>query len=215
MSLKRLVLPLAAIAVVLSYGPSSRAQNIIHEWSSVKVPPPPTLKRVTVDPKTTALLMMDFVKQICNAKRPRCVADLPNLVKLLDAARAHGLLVIHTTVPPVPIADTLPQLAVKGNEPVIAAWVNKFTLVNKDTGLEKLLKSKGITTIIASGTNVNGAELYTSSAASLRGFHVIVPVDAMPGSSAYEEQYVAYNFVHAPIVSKNITLTSIDRIKFK
>jgi hypothetical protein len=37
----------------------------------------------------------------------------------------------------------------------------------------------------------------------------------MPGSSAYEEQYVAYNFVHAPVVSSKITLTKIDMIKFK
>jgi nicotinamidase-related amidase len=214
MLLKGVILPVT-VATILSYTAPSSAQNIIDEWSSVKVPPAPALKMITVDPKTTALLMMDFVKRLCNAKRPRCMAAVPTLVKLLDAARANGLLVIRTTIPPVPIADTLPALAVKGNEPVIIAWVDKFTLVDKDTGLEKLLKDKGITTIIASGTNVNGAELYTSSAASLRGFNVIVPVDAMPGLNEYEEQYVAYNLVHAPIVSSKISLTSVDMIKFK
>jgi nicotinamidase-related amidase len=52
---------------------------------------------------------------------------------------------------------------------VVAAFVDKFMLGNKDTGLEKILKDKGITTVIAVGTAANGAVLYTSSAAALRG----------------------------------------------
>jgi nicotinamidase-related amidase len=99
---------------------------------------------------------------------------------------------------------------------VVAAFVDKFMLGNKDTGLEKILKDKGITTVIAVGTAANGAVLYTSSAAALRGFNVIVPVDGMSavGQNIYVEQYVAYNFTSAPIVSPKITLTSIDMIKF-
>jgi hypothetical protein len=62
----------------------------------------------------------------------------------------------------------------------------------------------------------HGAVLYTSSAAALRGFNVIVPVDGMSavGQNLYVEQYVAYNFTSAPIVSPKITLTSTDNIKF-
>lgn len=208
--------PLAALAAALSCAAPLHAQTIIDEWASVKAPPAPALKSVTVAPKTTALLVMDFVKQICNEKaRPRCVAAVPKIAKLLDAARAHNLMVIYTTIPPIPIADTLPALAPKGNEPVVKAWVNKFTLVDKDTGLEQMLKNKGITSVIAAGTAGNGAELYTVSAAALRGFNVIVPVDAMPASNAYTEQYVAYNFTSAPVVSSKITLTSIDMISFQ
>ena len=99
---------------------------------------------------------------------------------------------------------------------MVAAFVDKFMLGNKDTGLEKILKDKGITTVIAVGTAANGAVLYTSSAAALRGFNVIVPVDGMSavGQNIYVEQYVAYNFTSAPIISPKITLTSIDMIKF-
>ena len=79
------------------------------------------------------------------------------------------------------IGDTLPAVAPKGDEPVIVSFVDKFILGNKDTGLEKLLKDKGITTVITVGTAAHGAVLYTSSAASLRGFKVIVPVDGMSG----------------------------------
>lgn len=35
---------------------------------------------------------------------------------------------------------------------MVAAFVDKFMLGNKDTGLEKILKDKGITTVIAVGT---------------------------------------------------------------
>jgi len=125
-------------------------------------------------------------------------------------------MLISTTVPPVPIADTLPAVAPKGNEPVVVASVDKFMLGDKDTGLEKMLKEKGITNVITVGTAVHGAVLYTASAAALRGFNVIVPVDGMSGDGqiAYDEQAVAYILTHAPAVSAKITLTSIDMIKF-
>ena len=53
----------------LGRGVAGQAANIIDEWASVKAPPAPTLKPVTVDPKTTALLMLDFMNQNCS-KRP-------------------------------------------------------------------------------------------------------------------------------------------------
>jgi nicotinamidase-related amidase len=220
----RHLLSLTALAVALAYGAPAPAQTIIDEWSSVKVPPPPELKPVTLDPKTTALLMMDLYKQTCNMeRRPRCVASIPRIEKLLEAARAKGVTIVYTLVPtagpnvPAPvIGDTLPAVAPKGNEPVISSFVDKFMLGDKDTGLANILKDKGITTVIAVGTAANGAVLYTASAAALRGFNVIVPVDGMSGDGqdTYIEQYVAYNLTHAPILSPKVTLTRIDIISF-
>jgi hypothetical protein len=60
------------------------AQTIVDKWTSVSAPPAPQLKPVTVDPKTTALLMLDFMNQNCG-KRPACVASLPGMKKLLMA----------------------------------------------------------------------------------------------------------------------------------
>jgi hypothetical protein len=96
------------------------------------------------------------------------------------------------------------------------SFVDKFILKDKDTGLGKILKDKGITTVIAVGTAAHGAVLYTASAAALRGFNVIVPVDGMSGDGqdTYIEQYVAYNLTHAPILSPMVTLTRIDIISF-
>ncbi|MEA2981415.1 MAG: hypothetical protein QOF09_3238 [Alphaproteobacteria bacterium] len=213
MKLGFIVLAAALATITL---PASAA-SIIDEWASVKAPPAPALKPVAADPKTTALLVMDLVKQTCNnERRPRCVASIPKIETLVAAARAKGVMSIFTTVPPVPIADTLPSVAPQGGEPVVVAWVDKFLLGDKDTGLEKMLKDKGITTVIAVGTAAHGAVLYTSSAAALRGFNVIVPVDGMSGDgqNTYIEQYVAYHLTSAPVVSPKVTLTSIDMIKF-
>ena len=55
----------------------------------------PTLKPVTVDPKTTALLMLDFMKQNCG-KRPRCLATIPAMKKLLGEARAAKVPVVYS-----------------------------------------------------------------------------------------------------------------------
>jgi nicotinamidase-related amidase len=220
----RHLLSLAALAVALAYGAPAPAQTIIDEWSSVKAPPPPELKPVTVDPKTTALLVMDLIKQACNMeRRPRCIASIPRIEKLLADARAKGVTIIYTIFPspnpnvPNPvIGDTLPAIAPKGNEPVIVSFVDKFILNDKDTGLANILKDKGITTVIAVGTAAHGAVLYTASAAALRGFNVIVPVDGMSGDGqdTYIEQYVAYHLTRAPILSPKITLTRTDMISF-
>jgi nicotinamidase-related amidase len=213
----RCLLPLATVAAVLVCAMPSLAQTIIDEWQSVKAPPAPELKAVTLDPKTTALLVMDLVKQTCNnERRPRCVASIPKIEKLIAEARAHGMMLIYTTVPSVPIADTLPAITPKANDPVVVAAVDKFILGNQDTGLEKMLKDKGITSVITVGTAAHGAVLYTASAAALRGFNVIVPVDGMSGDgqNTFIEQYVAYNLTSAPVVSPKITLTRIDMVKF-
>jgi nicotinamidase-related amidase len=209
--------PFAALAAVMLFATPSLAQTIIDEWQSVKAPPAPELKAVTLDPKTSALLVMDLVKQTCNnERRPRCVASIPKIEKLIADARAKGVMLIYTTVPSVPIGDTLPPVAPMGNDLVVAAFVDKFILGNQDTGLEKMMKDKGITSVITVGTAAHGAVLYTSSAAALRGFNVIVPVDGMSGDgqNTFIEQYVAYNLTSAPVVSPKITLTRIDMIKF-
>jgi len=51
----------AAAAVLTALASPTHAANIVDEWANVKAPKAPELKAVTVDPKTTALLMLDFM----------------------------------------------------------------------------------------------------------------------------------------------------------
>jgi nicotinamidase-related amidase len=200
----------AACILVLGSSVPSSAQTIIDEWPSVKAPPAPELKNVTIDPKTTALLMLDFVKQNCNEKvRPRCPATLPAAKQLLTDARAKNVLVVYSIVGGT-IGDTVADVAPNGKETFVQAGPNKFL----NTELEKILKDNGIKTVIVAGTAANGAVLQTASEAVFRGFKAIVPVDTMSASNAYGEQYTAYHLVSAPLVAAGTTLTRVSMVKF-
>lgn len=213
MKQRRIVLSAVALAAVLTTVANismAQAADVMAEWASVKAPTPPELKPVTVDPKTTALLMMDFLPKFYCADKPHCVAALPALKKLLDAARAANATVIYSIAGNFTAADTLKEVAPLGNEPVVKAHADKFL----DTDLEKILKNKGIQTVIVTGTAGNGAVLYTGSAAALRGFKVIVPVDGLPSDSPYAEQLTVWQLANGPGFGKQITITRSDMIKF-
>jgi nicotinamidase-related amidase len=175
----------------------------------VKAPPAPALKPVTVDPKTTALLMLDFVPPTCGA-RPRCMASMPTMKKLLEQARASGMPVAHSVTGTTKAEDILKDVAPQAGEPVVQASVDKF----RNTELEKFLKDKGVQTVIVTGTAAHGAVLNTATAAVLRGMKVILPVDGVTASDTFTEQYVAWHMVNAPAVGPNTTLTKFDLLKF-
>lgn len=199
-----------AVVICLLWSPAF-SQTIIDEWSTVKVPPAPELKSVKIDPKVTALLMLDFNKQTCNAERnPRCIASIPKVQKLLMEARAKGVFVLYSLSSGAAVADIANELASLTGEPVVSSGPDKFF----GTDLEKILKEKGIKTVLAVGTASHGAVLYTASGAALRGMQVIVPVDGMSAGNTYAEQYVAWHLLNAPRISTLVTLTKIDLIGY-
>lgn len=188
------------------------AQTIIDDWSKVQPPPAPALKPAPVPAKKTALLVMDLLKQSCNAeRRPRCVASLPKVKSLIAAAQAKGVTVIWTHYPTAKPEDIWPEVAPPAGAKIIAANVDKFF----QTDLEKELKDKGITTVIAVGTAAHGALLYTASSAALRGFKVVVPVEGMSAETLYHEQATAVILTTAPGIANNVTLTKLDMISYE
>lgn len=199
---------IAAVAMTAALTLPAQANNIVDEWASTKAPAAPTLKPVTVDPKTTALLMLDFMNQNCG-QRPRCVASIPAMKKLLDAARAAKATVVYSLIANTTAADVIKDVAPIDGEPSVTSGPNKFLR----TDLDKILKDRGIRTVIAVGTAANGAVLNTVSYAALTGYNVIIPVDGISGD-LYAEQYTAWNMVNAPGVSAKSTLTKSDMIKF-
>jgi nicotinamidase-related amidase len=207
---RNLIAALAAAAGLIAFAASAQAGDIVSEWASVKAPPPPPLKAVTVDPKTTALLMLDFLKQNCG-KRPRCIATIPAVAKLLKEARAAKATVIYSYFRDHTAADILDKslLPVAG-EPSVTSFADKFL----NTDLEKMLKDKGIKTVITVGTSANGAILYTGSGAALRGMSVIVPVDGISSADQYSEQFSTWQLANGPTFGKRVTITKIDMVKF-
>jgi nicotinamidase-related amidase len=185
------------------------ASDIIDEWANVKTPAAPEIKAVTVDPKTTALIMGDLVNQLCG-KRLRCVAALPAMKKLLGEARAAKVAVIYSIPPNTTTADIIPDVAPATDEPSVQSGVDKFFKTN----LEQILKDKGIQTVIVVGTSAEGLVIYTGGGAALRGLNVVIPVDGMASVEAFAEQYAAWHMTHAPIISPKVTLTRTGMIKF-
>jgi nicotinamidase-related amidase len=199
----------AAVAVLMALASPTHAANIVDEWVSVKTPKAPELKTVTVDPKTTALLMLDFMNQNCG-QRPRCLDTIPAMKKLLAGARAHKVPVVYSIIANSTPADVIKDVAPMADEPHVLSGPDRF----RNTDLEKILKDKGNTTVIAVGTASNGAVLYTANGAAFRGMNVIIPVDGMSAVDPYAEYSTVFTFMNAPAVSAKTTLTRSDMIKF-
>jgi len=204
---------LALACLLVSFTASysfGQTKTIIDEWGTVQAPKPPELKPVTIDPKVTALLVLDIVKQICNAERRlRCVDSVPKIQSLVNQARAKGVAVIYSLGGGASPADIWKEVSPLDGDPVVRAPADKFFR----TDLEKILTDKGIKTVIVVGSAAHGAVLNTGSQAAFRGFQVIVPVDGMSSENTYFEQYTAYHLANAPGVGQQVTLTRIDMIK--
>jgi len=193
------------VAVVLP----AQAQTIVDEWASIKAPPAPELKVVKVDPKESALLLLDFVRQNCSP-RPRCVASLPKMQRLLEKSRQAGMPVVYSIVTGQALTDVLPEVAPRAGEASVASGPDKFL----NTDLDRILKDKGVKTVIVAGTAAEGAVLNTAAAAALRGYRVVVPVDGASSVDPYSEQYTVWHLGTSPVVSRQVTLTRIDLVGF-
>ena len=203
----------AAVAFAAVLGGTSlvRAADIITEWSSVKLPPPPVLKPVTLDGKTTALLIFDMMKRNCGA-RPRCPPIVPKIKALMDRARAAGALVQYTLPDGGTIID--PSIAPHQGEVVAQKHGGPDKFLGSD--LNQRLKARGIKTVIICGTSAQGVGIGAGSAAAQRGYKVIYPVDCLASESAFRELYAAYHMAGGgpPVTTRWVTVTRTDMIKF-
>jgi nicotinamidase-related amidase len=199
---------------VLAASPGSA--DVISDWNKAVAPPPPELKEVTVDPATTAVLFLDIMKAGCTA-RPRCVAAVPNLKRIHDAARAHNMVVWYSLVGSNGKAtpDDVMDPAIKPRN--AGEWYrqggpDKFL----GSTLQATLRQAGIKTVIVCGNSFQGATVGTASGAAQRGFKVIVPVDCSAGEDVYHEQYAAFHLAKGgPAgVTSNVTMTRTTMIKF-
>ena len=204
-----LAFALAALCSNLSF---AQSKTIIDEWATVQAPKPPELKPVTVDPKVTAFLVLDLVRQSCNVeRRPRCVASIPKIQALLSQARAKGATVIYTHYTGTAPGDIVKEVAPLAGEAVLGGTTSDKFL---GTDLETMLKGKDIKSVMAVGAAAEGSVILTASAAAMRGFQVIVPVDGASSGYAFAEQYTAWHLANAPNVAQRVTLSTIDMIKY-
>lgn len=206
--MKRLYRSRLALALALAVvSPPAMAQTVIEEWDSVKAPPPPPVKPVTIDPKTTALLVMDFQEESCNM-RPRCRIVIPRLQKLIATARASGMPIVYSYAPNMKREAMLKAAGATASDHIIQALGDKFWA----TDLDPFLKAKGVKTIIVTGSQASGTVLFTAFGGVLRGYKPVVPVDIMPAITAFQEQFTVWEVTEGPGLRDTAVLTRSDMI---
>jgi nicotinamidase-related amidase len=190
----------------------AHAADVIAEWSTIQMPPPPTLNPVTVDPKSTALFLFDFMTENCG-QRPRCVEAVPTLKALHDRARAANMLVAYTLPGGGKIIDQ--GIAPREGEVVDQKAGGPDKFLGDD--LDQRLKEHGIKTVILCGTSAQGVGLGTGAGAAQRGYYVIYPVDCLASESAFREAYAAWHMGGGgpPVTTKWVTVTRTNMITFE
>jgi nicotinamidase-related amidase len=205
----------AAGALLIAFAAASSSADILDDWAKVSPPARPELKPVTLEGSTTAVLILDMMKANCGA-RPRCVATVPNVKRLHDAARTAGAMVWYSLVgsngmaTPADVID--PGFVPRDGEWVRQNGPDKFLGSN----LEEKLKARGIKTVIVCGTSFQGVGIGTGSGAAQRGYKVIVPIDCLSSDDTYMEQYAAWHlFKGGPaVITSQVTLTRSTMLKF-
>jgi nicotinamidase-related amidase len=186
---------------------------------TLQIPPSPDPVPVVLDPATTALLIFDIVDPIC-ARFPICKTHMvPVVSSLLARARKAGVTVAYGTRAHHK-SHWLPEVApASGDIQIENQAQDRFY----NTDLDKQLKAKGITTLILVGWKVSGSVTYTSVGATLRGYTVVVPIDASLDATDFEiavgrHQILNQNSSNAanePLKGKASTLSRTDLIAFK
>src|SRR5260221_6294816 len=221
LALFRTFLLTSGVALALLNGAADAAQNAraSGKMISLQMPATPEPARVTLDPKTTALMVLDYVEDICN-NQPSCKAKmLPAMTPFMEKVRKAGLTVAYGTRAQN-MTKWLKEVAPGANDiKVINTAQDRFY----GTDLDKQLKAKGIKTLIMVGWKISGSITYTSVGAMAHDYTVVIPVDTTSAGSDYETTIGFYNVLNSgnanlanePLKPKATTLSRTDMITFQ
>jgi nicotinamidase-related amidase len=200
-------------------GGVSQAQPGGKPMQTLQMPAMPDPARVTLNPKTTALLVLDYVEDIC-AIQPKCKSQLlPAMTPFMERVRKAGLVVAYGTRQQN-MTHWLKEVApADGDIKIVSTAQDRFY----NTDLDKLLKAKGITTIIMVGWKISGSVTYSSVGAMIRDYTVVIPVDTTTAASDYETAIGFYNVLNSgnanlanePLKPKSVTLSRSDFVTFQ
>jgi nicotinamidase-related amidase len=172
---------------------------------NVTVPEYKTLPEVKLDPRGTALVVVDMQVDFVRPKGKLCVPEasktIPNILHLISEARKAKCPVFFTqdwhrpddpefsfwplhAVAETPGARVVPQL-----KPLpVDYFIRKKTYdAFFGTEFDLILRQKGIRTLVITGTVANICVLHTASSACLRGYGVVVPEDATSSLTPFDQ----------------------------
>src|SRR5579859_1926153 len=187
------------------------------EAEAQQIPPAPAAIAVSLDPGTTALLVLDVVTQTCSSQ-PKCLEFVPRVASLLAASRAAGVYVLYST--PASQPPILPEVAPADGDPIVVGYgQDRFF----DTPLDELLRARNITNLILVGWRENGSALYTAVGGSLRSYTVVVADDGTSAAQPYDVAIGRYQLLtqlnanpnNEPLREAAVTLSRTDLISFQ
>jgi nicotinamidase-related amidase len=220
MTPSRIALVSSSLALALFCG-AAQAQPAPggRPMTTLQMPATPEPARVTLDPKTTALIVLDYVEGICSVQ-PSCRNQmLPAMIPFLERVRKAGLVVAYGT-----------------RERNMAHWIREVAPLPGDirvnntaqdrffrTDLDKMLKEKGIKTLIMVGWKISGSVTYTAVAAMAHEYTVVIPTDTTSAGSGYETTIGFYNVLNSgnanlaneALKPMAVTLTRTDLVAFQ
>jgi len=221
MTLSRTALLTSTLALALFCGASlaQPAGQGGRPMMTLQMPATPDPARVTLDPRTTALIVLDYIEDICNAQ-PSCKGQmLPAMTPFMERVRKAGLVVAYGTRERN-MTHWLKEVApAPGDIKILNTAQDRFY----NTDLDKVLKAKGIKTLIMVGWKISGSVTYTSVGAMARDYTVVIPMDTTSAGSGYETTIGFYNVLNSgnanlanePLKPKAVTLTRTDLITFQ
>jgi isochorismate hydrolase len=186
---------------------------------TLQMPAMPDPARITLNSTTTVLMVLDYVEDIC-ATQPKCKSQmLPAMIPFMERVRKAGLVVAYGTRAQN-MSHWLKEVApAEGDIKIVNTAQDRFF----NTDLDKLLKAKGVTTMIMVGWKISGSVTYTSVGAMIRDYTVVIPVDTTAAATDYETAIGFYNVLNSgnanltnePLKPKSVTLSRTDLIAFQ
>ena len=205
-----------ALCVGASEAPAAQAPA---KMITLQMPATPDPAPVTLDPKTTALIVLDYVEDICNSQVSCRTKMLPAMTPFMQRVRKAGLTVAY---------GTRAQNQTKWLKEVAPAPGDiRITNTAQDrfyrTDLDEQLKAKRITTLIMVGWKISGSVTYTSVGAMAHDYTVVIPMDTTSAGSDYETTIGFYNVLNSgnanlpnqPLKPNAVTLTRTDLLTFQ
>jgi nicotinamidase-related amidase len=179
------------------------------------MPNKPTPKEITVDPQTTALLVLDLNAR-CENPAERCHQLIEPVAKFLRRARRARIFIAYTAsdrykgTPEERMPHAFEQ---QKDEPVLfPPAFDKFY----SGELQPMLQKRGVRTVIVCGASSNQAVLYTATAAARPfGYEVVIPVDGLIARGEYEHEFTLHQFTILPGgAAEKFKITEFDKISF-
>jgi nicotinamidase-related amidase len=176
----------------------------------------PEAKPLTLDSKSTAILVLDLNAR-CDDPKQVCSKITPPLGEFLEKGRAAGVPIIYTVslaAKGKPLGELAVPLKRKESEPVI--YPDAF---DKFMGgeLQNWLKERGAKTLIITGSSTNSAVLYTATtAARIHRYNIVIPMDGVNTNTPYEQEYSLHQFTVLPSeANKLFQFTRLLMITFR